>query len=762
MRARLAVGVVLLFVLPHAASAARVDHTPALGFESVNGAPPLAPWTGQPRGPEGTLFLDSVSVHSGRYSGRLERTDSSATQFSSFAYPLPRDFDGNTLELRGWLKLENVKGTAGLWQRQDGAVGVEQFDNMAQRNLHGTVDWTEYRIPLPLSSGTRRVTVGSLLSGTGRVWADDLQLFVDGKPVLEAPEYVPPKTVLETDTSFVAGSGITLEKPTAVQIENLVLLGKVWGFLKYHHPEVVRGNRHWDFDLFRVAPRVMSAKDRGSAQRELVRWIDSLGPVRPCSSCVKAPVAPVLAPRIGWIGDRAIVGKDLAKRLAAIHAARPDTAAQFFVSQIRMVGNPDFTRELGYVTKQTDAGYRLLALYRVWNIVEYWFPYRDVIDHDWDATLREFVPRMLGANTYDAYRRETMALVAHIQDTHANLWGALAIRPPLGTALLPVSVRFLAKRAVVFGYTNPRLGPATGLRVGDVVESIAGTPVDSLVERWRPMYAGSNDAAQRRDMARELTRGEPGPVELAVDRDGTKLSLSPVRVVADSLDRSREVVHDQPGPTFRRLSDDIAYLKLSSVKAAEVPRYLEGMAGAKCVLIDIRNYPSEFMVFALGQHLVKEPTPFVKFTIGDLRNPGAFSLGPTLSLTPIAPAVEGTVAVLVDEVSQSQAEYTTMAFRARPGTVVVGSQTAGADGNVSNIPLPAGQRAMISGIGVFYPDGRPTQRIGIVPDVEVHPTIAGLRAGRDEVLEAAVQKVLGRGLTEAERNKLRAEPVALP
>lgn len=99
--------------------------------------------------------------------------------------------------------------------------------------------------------------------------------------------------------------------------------------------------------------------------------------------------------------------------------------------------------------------------------------------------------------------------------------------------------------------------------------------------------------------------------------------------------------------------------------------------------------------------------------------------------------------MLVDEVSQSQAEYTAMAFRAA-GATIVGSTTAGADGNVSPIPLPGGARAMISGIGVFYPDRSPTQRIGIIPDLEVRPTIEGIRAGRDEVLEAAVSHALGR------------------
>jgi C-terminal processing protease CtpA/Prc len=78
-----------------------------------------------------------------------------------------------------------------------------------------------------------------------------------------------------------------------------------------------------------------------------------------------------------------------------------------------------------------------------------------------------------------------------------------------------------------------------------------------------------------------------------------------------------------------------------------------------------------------------------------------------------------------------------MALRAMPNAVVVGSTTAGADGNLSQIPLPGGLSTAISGLGVFYPDHRPTQRVGIVPDVIAKPTIQGIAAGRDEVLEAA-------------------------
>ena len=184
-------------------------------------------------------------------------------------------------------------------------------------------------------------------------------------------------------------------------------------------------------------------------------------------------------------------------------------------------------------------------------------------------------------------------------------------------------------------------------------------------------------------------------------------------------------------------------MKLSSVQTSQVPGYIERAQGTKGLIVDIRNYPSEFVVFALGSRLVAKPTPFARFTIGDLDQPGAFRFGEPLTLAPQGPHYSGKVAVLVDEVSISQAEYTAMAFRSAQA-IVVGSTTAGADGNVSEIMLPGALRTMISGIGVFYPDKKPTQRVGIVPDVEVRPTIAGIRAGRDEVLEEAQRQILGR------------------
>src|SRR5690606_26548095 len=126
--------------------------------------------------------------------------------------------------------------------------------------------------------------------------------------------------------------------------------------------------------------------------------------------------------------------------------------------------------------------------------------------------------------------------------------------------------------------------------------------------------------------------------------------------------------------------------------------------------------PSTFVPFSLGTYFVSSPTPFVKFSIGNTDNPGQFNLANDLVLPSEGNTYQGKLVVLVNELSISQAEYTAMAFRAGDNTTIVGSTTAGADGNVSRILLPGGLQTLISGIGVYYPDGGQTQRIGIVPD----------------------------------------------
>jgi hypothetical protein len=154
-----------------------------LDFEDQQTVGAPAGWTATP---EGTVFSDDKIVHAGKWAARLERSPESSGAFSSLHGAIAMDFAGKTIELRGFLRLQQVEGFTGLWMREDGEGGRVAFENMQRKQLKGTSDWTEYSISLPIQPEGSTLFFGIVLAGTGKVWVDDLQLLVDGKPVWQA------------------------------------------------------------------------------------------------------------------------------------------------------------------------------------------------------------------------------------------------------------------------------------------------------------------------------------------------------------------------------------------------------------------------------------------------------------------------------------------------------------------------------------------------------------------------------------------------
>lgn len=87
----------------------------------------------------------------------------------------------------------------------------------------------------------------------------------------------------------------------------------------------------------------------------------------------------------------------------------------------------------------------------------------------------------------------------------------------------------------------------------------------------------------------------------------------------------------------------------------------------------------------------------------------------------------------------SRSEFTVMAFQTADNVITIGNQTAGTDGDVVFLEYMGGFQTGISGTGILYPDGSETQRTGVKIDIEVKPTIEGLKQGRDEILDKAIQ-----------------------
>src|ERR1700722_9466943 len=95
---------------------------------------------------------DRTVKHGGRASGSVRALVSTPKGFVALAqWSSPRPYAGKRVRLSAFVKTENVVGSAGLWMRLDGGGARQAFDNMNDRPLQGTHDWTRYEIVLDVA-----------------------------------------------------------------------------------------------------------------------------------------------------------------------------------------------------------------------------------------------------------------------------------------------------------------------------------------------------------------------------------------------------------------------------------------------------------------------------------------------------------------------------------------------------------------------------------------------------------------------------------
>ncbi len=683
------------------------------------------------------LGTDTIS-HTAKYSGKI-KSDQNGSSFGSIAYSIPANYNGSTIELTGFMKIKDVEGGfAGILLRVDGNGTTLAFDNMQNQNITGTRDWAQYKIELPYPEGAENIYIAGILVGKGEAWFDDFEMSIDGIELHELKEMERSGYKANLDKEFDSGSNIAFPALSDTLIGNLELLGRVWGLLKYHHPEVAKGNYNWDYELFRMLPDYLKAQNPIDRDRKLIGWIDKYGELSDCDTCKPTSLEAVVKPDLDWI-HHGSMSPGLKSKLERVYQTR-NQGKNYYIGLVSNIGNPEFRNENPYPNKEyPDKGFRLLALYKYWNMINYFYPNKHLMDKNWNQTLKEYIPKFINAQDELEYEMAALLIIGDIQDTHANLWGGNnALEAWKGKYYPPIHVRFIENRLVVTDYYNPELKDVVGLEVGDFITNINGKPIEDIIVKIGKYYPASNEPTRLRDISADMLRSNDKEIAIDYVHDEKKETKNLVLYPRDSLDIYQWYRRDDES-SYKLLENNIGYVTLKSIKEADISNIREIFKNTKGIIIDIRNYPSTFVPFSLGSYFVSTPTPFVKFSNGNVDNPGEFTFTDNIEIPSSSETYHGKLVVLVNELSQSQAEYTAMAFRAGDRTTIIGSTTAGADGNVSTIFLPGGLRTMISGIGVYYPDGTETQRIGIVPDIVVRPTINGVKHGRDELMEKAIE-----------------------
>ena len=520
--------------------------------------------------------------------------------------------------------------------------------------------------------------------------------------------------------------------------EKLFATAKIWGFLKYYHSNVADGKYNWDYQLIEILPKVKEAKNKDELSAIYMNWIESLGEIKPCKTCDDVENTAYFLKNfdLKWLNNTYLFHSELSKKLNHIRDNRHQ-GKKYYVSSIKY-SNAIITNELEYSWSQwNDESIRLLILFKYWNIVEYFFPYKYQTDTPWNNVLMDMIPKFLNPKSETDFKWSLMELVASVDDSHAFIYNKKD-ECLLGCYSSPAIFNFIEGKAVITQFYNDSIAQLNDLRIGDVISKIDGKNVDSLFEEKRKYINGSNLPFKKYNAYYYLLSGSNKPLYLEINRNGTSKNIPTQRYQFEEF--NYRVPQKDP---YKILDGNIGYVyvrELKELRVKEVEEIMNSLNSTKAIIFDLRN-SSPLMNKYLLRFITSKKRAFYRAMYPDLDFPGKFIWADIAKFGSNTLEYQGKVVLLVDESVQSQGEFATMCLQAGDNVTTIGVQTSGADGNVTRFDLFAGFQTKISGVGIFYPDGTESQRKGVKIDIEVKRSTKGILDGKDEILEKAIEFV---------------------
>lgn len=526
------------------------------------------------------------------------------------------------------------------------------------------------------------------------------------------------------------------------EIENIATFTKVWGFLKYYHPKVARGKLDWDKEFTSKVNEAAKLNSKEEIGTFYLTWIDGLGKVKKCRKCSE-DLSKLHTKNLdlNFLYDSTLFSDQLISKLDYIRKNR-NQGKNYYTSHWLLPSFLSFNREESYKDSIFPSEqFRLYALARTWNIFNYFFPYKYLTDKNWNDVLTELIPEFKFAPDTVSYHMSALKLITNLNDSHADGFYSKYIHQHknYGRYDVPFYGIIIDNKVVVTNFYNDSLAKIDDIRLGDVILKIDGIAIENIIKIQAEYIPTSNNATLLRDVTWSLLRGHSESVNITFERGGIVQNKSISRYTYNK--GLFEYLPEESKESHKILEGNIGYINMGTLEKKQVKSVVEELSNTRALVIDIRNYPRG-TVRELAKYLSDDEKQFTILTRANISYPGTYIYKKPYRCGKKNNKnyYKGKVVLLVNEHTQSQAEFTTMGLQTLPNVVTIGSQTAGADGNVIHYDFPGNKYGgWYSALGVYYPDGTETQRVGVKIDIEVKPTIEGIRQGRDEVLEKAIE-----------------------
>jgi len=316
--------------------------------------------------------------------------------------------------------------------------------------------------------------------------------------------------------------------------------------------------------------------------------------------------------------------------------------------------------------------------------------------------------------------------------------GQIDVRWPGGPPemAMPFALRWIEDEVVVTAVDESL---ARDLQPGDVVTEIDGREAKIVIDEKTEEVPLSTPGWQRLRALDLLALG-PGTdfVRLVVRRvNGKTESLTVHRSLGIprwyELQRAR-----RPVPV--EIEPGIFVVDLEGTPEEVIDAMRPRLVGARGIVFDVRGV-TRIVDSVLGRlTAVPLSSPFIELPV-ITRPGGKESQGERSSWTiaPRKPRLPARVVFLADARSAGATEILLSIVADSSLGEIVGSQTAGACGERRTFELPGGYEVSFTAARILSRSGDPIQGRGIAPTHRVSPTIRGIIAEKDELLEKALE-----------------------
>ena len=517
------------------------------------------------------------------------------------------------------------------------------------------------------------------------------------------------------------------------QCKQIYYFNKTWGFVKYYNSKQAK-----KINIDKLYLKYIQKFDTTLTNTEFNNILSNfLNEFNPPKQKNQFENFQELKVKHHWIYDSIIFEKRNIEKLENILKFFKSSTNKYVKNRIFLGGAPEFYDSTYFSIKNPDKNIRMLALARYWNIIDYFYPYPEMLTENWDSTLVKFIPKFYMADGIEKYSKVVLLLISNINDSHAITFSNYLFYNISGYYLPLFKTSFIENKTVVSSF----YGNDSTVKLGDVILEINNIKINKLRDSISQYISASNDASKNRIINDEVLRSKDSISYFKILRKIDTLNIIYKNIGKPQLYNiyiknkalSQKVIH---------FSNEISYLYLENIYRKDLKKIFAEVIDKEIIIIDLRKDVNA-VLYTLLNHFSSYRIQFACLSVANTKTPCTFkNLSCYLCGSNKSSKYKGKIVLLVNEYTQSELEFTTMALQTLPNVVTIGSKTAGTDGNVVKIMLPGGLTTMFSSINITYPDGTKTQGKGIKIDYFVYPTISGLLNGNDELIDFVLKEKL--------------------